>query len=253
MNPAVDSMTDYARPRDPVELWLARSWQDVLGFTVGITENFFGVGGNSLDAARIINLVLAEFDLRLPLNAVTENPTVASLAALIRPQAGPCLSGPLVDIQGGDGTCPPLFLVHPVSGQVGPYSALAHALGDEFAVFGLQPAGLYDGGEPSRSVPAMARAYLDAIRAVEPAGPYCLGGCSTGAPVAVELARQLLEAGAEVRLLAAIDLELVDPALAAWRPRERAGDVPGTLFDMLITPNCAQPWFRELSRSRQLA
>ena len=59
LNETID--TGYQRPRDPVEIWLARQWQRILGFAVGIRENFFGVGGNSLDAARVIDAILVEF------------------------------------------------------------------------------------------------------------------------------------------------------------------------------------------------
>jgi thioesterase domain-containing protein len=208
MNPALNETIDtgYQRPRDPVEIWLARQWQHILGFAVGIRENFFGVGGNSLDAARVIDAVLEEFGVQFPLNVLTEHPTVERLATLLRDHAER-LSGPLVVIQDGDGTSPPLFLVHPDNGQVGPYCRLAHALGEEFAVFGIQAAGLYSDAEPRRTVPAMAAAYVDTVRAVRPTGPYLLGGCAIGAAIAYEMAARL----GDVRLLAAIDTELLEP------------------------------------------
>jgi pimeloyl-ACP methyl ester carboxylesterase len=208
MNPALNETIDtgYQRPRDPVEIWLARQWQRVLGFAVGIRENFFGVGGNSLDAAMVIDAILDEFAVQLPLNVLTEHPTVEGLATLVRDHAEP-LSGPLVAIQDGDGTRPPLFLIHADNGQVGPYCGLAHALGEEFAVFGVQAGGLYSDAEPRRTVPAMAAAYVDAIRAVRPAGPYLLGGCAIGAAVAYEMAA-LLD---DVRLVAVIDAGLLEP------------------------------------------
>lgn len=208
MSPAIDETIDnsYQRPRDPVEIWLARQWQHILGFAVGIGENFFGVGGNSLDAARVIDAILAEFGVQLPLNVVTEYPTVERLATLLRDHAER-LSGPLVAIQDGDGTRPPLFLVHPDNGQASPYCLLAQALGEELAVSGIQAAGLYSDAEPRRTVPAMAAAYVDAVRAVRPVGPYLLGGCAIGAAIAYEMAARL----DDVRLLAAIDTELLEP------------------------------------------
>jgi len=209
MNHAINETieTGYERPRDPVEIWLARQWQYILGFAVGIRENFFGIGGNSLDAARVIDAILVEFDIQLPLNVLTEYPTVESLAIQLRGDTGR-LSGPLLAIQDGDGTYPPLFLVHPDNGQVGPYCRLAYALGEEFAVFGIQAAGLYSEAEPRRTVPAMADAYIDAIRAEHPTGPYLLGGGGKiGAAIAYEMAVRL----DDVRLLAAIDAELLEP------------------------------------------
>jgi surfactin synthase thioesterase subunit len=233
MNPALDETTDngYQRPRDPAEIWVARQWQHILGFAVGIRENFFGVGGNSLDAARVIDAVLVEFGVQLPLNVLTEHPTVERLATLLR-EHSERLSGPLVAIQDGDGTRPPLFLVHPDDGQASPYCSLAQALGEDFAVFGIQAGGLYSDAEPRRTVPAMAAAYIDAVRAVCPTGPYLLGGSAIGAAIAYEMATRL----DDVRLLAVIDTELLEPSdtgteswseqpdlariLASWQERD---------------------------------
>jgi hypothetical protein len=226
MNPALNERIDtgYVCPTDPVEIWLARQWQQVLGFAVGTRENFFTLGGNSLDAAIVIDAILAEFGVQLPLNVLSEHPTVERLASLLRDHAER-LSGPLVAIQDGDGTRPPLFLVHPDNGQVGPYCRLAFALGEEFAVFGIQAGGLYSGAEPRRTVPAMADAYVDAVRAVRPTGPYLLGGCAIGAAVAYEMAARL----DDVRLVAAIDAELLEPpdtGTESWLSWQERGLAP---------------------------
>jgi pimeloyl-ACP methyl ester carboxylesterase len=247
MNPALNKPIDtgYQRPRDPAEIWLARQWQGVLGFSVGIRENFFGVGGNSLDAARVIDAVMAEFGVQLPLNVLTEHPTVESLATLLRDHAER-LSGPLVAIEDGDGISPPLFLVHPDDGQVGPYCRLAHELGEDFAVFGIQADGLYSGAEPRRTVTAMAEAYVDAIRAVCPTGPYTLGGCGVGAAIAYEMAVRL----DDVRRVVVIDgelLDLPDTGTETWSsepPRE--SDLPRILTDWQergLVPSSAAPDF----------
>jgi hypothetical protein len=224
MNPATDDLTDtgYLRPRDPVEIWLTRLWQEILGFGIGIRDGFFETGGNSLDAARVVNAVLTEFGLQLPLNVVTDHPTVESLAARLREEVEQP-AGPLIEIQHGDGTRRALFLVHPSDGQVGPYCHLAYRLGDEFTLFGLQAGGLHSDIEPVRTVSAMADAYLDAVRAAQPEGPYLLGGCGVGAVIAHEMAARLGNAGAEVRLLAAIDPALVeapDAVTGSWPPRD---------------------------------
>jgi hypothetical protein len=241
---AADETTGHGdqRPRDPAKIWLARQWQHILGFAVGIRENFFGVGGNSLDAARVIDAVLAEFGVQLPLNVLTEHPTVERLATLLRGHAGQ-LSGPLVAIQDGDGTRPPLFLVHPDHGQAGPYCRLARALGEEFAVFGIQAVGLYSAAEPHRTVPAMAAAYLDTVRAVRPAGPYLLGGCAIGAAIAYEMAARL----GGVQLLAAIGTGLLEPpgtGTESWSQQPpRQSDLPRILASWqerdLVPPDVA--------------
>ncbi|MCA9557515.1 MAG: hypothetical protein KC583_03020, partial [Myxococcales bacterium] len=51
----------------------------------------------------------------------------------------------------------------------------------------------------------MARRYLEAVRTVQPEGPYLLGGWSLGGVVAYEMAQQLTAAGEQVGAVALID------------------------------------------------
>jgi thioesterase domain-containing protein len=93
--------------------------------------------------------------------------------------------------------------VHPVGGEVLCYLDLARALGEHQPVFGLQsPTGT---AAAPRGIADMAADYLQAIRAVQPLGPYRLAGWSMGGVVAFEMARQLATAGEGVELLAVID------------------------------------------------
>ncbi len=112
---------------------------------------------------------------------------------------------PLVKLQRGDGNRPPLFFVHPAGGNVFCYGPLAHHLGAEQAFYGLQSFGLAKGHEPLTGIPEMARRYLEAVRRLQPEGPYMLGGWSIGGNIAFEMAQQLQSAGQEVGLLALID------------------------------------------------
>ncbi|MET0236432.1 MAG: thioesterase domain-containing protein [Kibdelosporangium sp.] len=253
MRPAVEELLDYrqVRPRDPLEMWLVQCWREVLGFPVGIRDSFFAMGGNSLDAARVVNAVWEEFEIRLPLNVLTINPDVERLAAGLR-GLGARLPGPLVEIQYGEKAHPPLFLVHPASGQVGPYCEVSAALGDEFAVFGLQAVGLYSDDEPLETVPAMAAWYVEALRSVQPDGPYCLGGCSTGSVIALEMARRLAGSGSQVQLLAVIDPALV-PGASTGRPRLDMPDAAGVLFDMVVNPTESEAAFRARPAEQQAA
>ena len=72
-------------------------------------------------------------------------------------------------------------------------------------VYGLQAQGFDAKSEPLTRVEDMATRYIDALRAVQPSGPYLLGGSSFGGVVAFEMAQQLCSGGHEVALLALID------------------------------------------------
>lgn len=77
--------SNYIPPRTPTEEVLCAIWAEVLGIErVGIRNNFFEIGGNSLLATQVFSRVASAFGLNLPLQALFENPTIAQLAERIK-------------------------------------------------------------------------------------------------------------------------------------------------------------------------
>jgi amino acid adenylation domain-containing protein len=72
-------------PRTPVEAELAAVFAEVLGLpaAVGVTDNFFALGGHSLTATRLMTQVRAAFGVDLPVRMLFADPTVAGLAAAV--------------------------------------------------------------------------------------------------------------------------------------------------------------------------
>ncbi|MGH2367259.1 MAG: thioesterase domain-containing protein, partial [Chloroflexota bacterium] len=184
---------------------LAVIWRDVLRTpTVTPEDDFFRQGGHSLLAVRLLTRVRDEFRTTIPLASFALAPTVAGLGGMIDRGARFLAWSPLVPVQ-PQGSRPPFFCVTPILGTAFPYYKLAHLLADEQPFFALQPPAL-DRRQPAiASMAAMAAYYLEAIRTLQPSGPYSIGGWSFGAHVAYEMARQLQERGEAVRLVALID------------------------------------------------
>ena len=109
--------------------------------------------------------------------------------------------GVLVPLQQGSPGRPPLFCVHPVGGEVVAYRELARRLGPDQPVYGLQSP-----DPPLEDVREMAERYLEAVREVQPEGPYRIAGWSMGGVVAYEMARRLESQGETVDVLALIDV-----------------------------------------------
>ncbi|WP_375743996.1 non-ribosomal peptide synthase/polyketide synthase [Corallococcus interemptor] len=194
---------DFVAPRDALEMQLARIWEDVLGVrSVGVRSSFFELGGHSLLAVRMLASIRERLGLSLPLSILFQQPTVEQLAQVLRDDTQAWT--PLVPLERGEPGLRPLFLVHPGGGNVLAYSELARRLGPSLPVFGLQSRGL-DGRPVVDSIEEMAALYIEAIRTVQPRGPYQLGGWSLGGVIAYEMARRLREAGEAVELLALID------------------------------------------------
>ena len=189
-------------PRTGTERRLREIWRQVLAVDrIGIHDNFFDLGGHSLLAVRLMSLVQEQFGGKLPLSSLFEAPDIARQAALL--DRGGDVWSPLVCLQ-PKGAKPPLFCVHAVAGDLLAYSALARHLGEARPFYGLQAPGIAGGAHPG-TIEGLATLYLDAIRRVQPAGPYRLAGWSMGGLIAYEMARQLRQAGERVASLALID------------------------------------------------
>src|SRR6185436_1107445 len=193
-------------PRDNLERELARIWEDLLGVRpVGARDDFFDLGGHSLLAVRLASRIEARFGRALPIALLFELRTVEALADCLRSAPWPGSASPLVRIQTG-GVRPPLFLVHPGGGGVLCYAPLAQALGPDQPLYGLQAPGLDGERPPLDLVEEMADFYLDAVRAMQPVGPWHLGGWSFGGLVAYEMACRLHERGEPAGLVAVLDV-----------------------------------------------
>lgn len=75
---------NFVAPRTPTEEQLAAIWAELLGLKqVGITDNFFALGGHPLLAEFVLARVQERFQVELPLSILFEEPTIAGLALKI--------------------------------------------------------------------------------------------------------------------------------------------------------------------------
>jgi thioesterase domain-containing protein/acyl carrier protein len=134
-------------------------------------------------------------------------PAGASAEAPAGARPGPARRGgwrSLVAMQ-RSGAGAPFYCVAGMGGTLNNLRHLALAMGDARPVYGLQPPGADNRQELLYTVEALAAHYIREVRAVQPHGPYFLGGYSGGGVVAFEMARQLTAAGESVAFLGFID------------------------------------------------
>ncbi|PZN73362.1 MAG: non-ribosomal peptide synthetase, partial [Candidatus Methylumidiphilus alinenensis] len=203
--PAPDKNTrsESALPRDNIELQLASLWETVLNVpSVGIHDDFFSLGGHSLLAVKLMNHIREQFSARLPISALFQHPTVASLAELLR-QEGTRRFTELVPIH-STGTTNPVYCLPGAFGSVMYLYPLATRLGAQQRFYALQTPGL-DGSAIPETIEALARHHLKLVRQQQAIGPYQLVGYSSGGRVAFEMAWQLEQQGETVSLLVILD------------------------------------------------
>jgi acetoacetyl-CoA synthetase len=193
-------------------------WESVLGVQgIGDEDDFFALGGTSLQAVRVFTQIRERLEVDLPLSALIEAPTVGALAAAVENPS--TRFEPLVLMRPGE-TGPPLFLVHSIWGDVLGMRQIAMAMDSDVPVYGVRARGLNAGEEPQMSVEEMAATYVGVIRSFQPEGPYRVAGHSFGGLLAFEIARLLTEEGQEIDWLGMIDAEL---STAAHTPARRWG------------------------------
>lgn len=188
--------------KDMLEQQLIKIWENVIDVRpIGIRDNFFELGGHSLLAIQLFAAIEQVFGTRLPLSKLFEGPTVEALAFNLRDRDRPSQFAALTPIQPW-GHKTPLICVHDGYGEIYIYRRLAAYLDPDRPVYGLQSPSLDGKTEALTTVEETATAYIKDIKALQPEGPYLLGGFCLGGRIALEIAHQLRECGDIVPLVA---------------------------------------------------
>ncbi len=192
-------------PRNALELTLTQIWEPLLKVSpIGIHDDFFKLGGDSISAMALLALVAQETGYPLPAGGLLQAPTIAQLATILTNDVTPENWSPMVPIQ-REGDLRPLFCIHPGGGNVLCYLQLSRLLGKNQPFYALQAPGVDGVRRPLDTIEEMASEYMAAMRLVQPEGPYFIAGWSVGGVVAYEIAQQLRAAGQKVGHLGIID------------------------------------------------
>jgi thioesterase domain-containing protein/acyl carrier protein len=192
-------------PRNTIEKKLVELWESILDVRpIGITDNFFDLGGNSYLAMQMFSDIEKIFNKELPVSIILQEGTIENLAALLSSNNHTInMSSSLVAIQ-SFGSKQPLFCIHGGGGEVLIYRYLAVELGNDQPLFGLR----YPNSENNEkiTVESLADIYVKEIIKIQPNGPYSLLGFCIGGAIAYEIAQKLIQIGEEVSLLAILNL-----------------------------------------------
>jgi amino acid adenylation domain-containing protein/FkbH-like protein len=195
----------YSPPGSELEIQLCEIWQKLLHIDrVGITDNFFEIGGHSLLAVRLFAEINRVTGKKLPLVTIFQSPTIEGLARHLGQGHAELCRSLVVPLQ-PEGSKPPLFLVHGAGGDIlWGYANLSAHMPDDQPIYGIKSSG-QAGREEFTRIEDMAACYVNELRAFQPHGPYYLGGYCFGGNVAYEMARQLRAGGENVAFVALLD------------------------------------------------
>ena len=182
---------ELVAPRTQLERLLVTAWEEILEVAVGVTDDFFELGGNSLAAVRMLHRVQADLGRSVAIGEFFRHPTVEQLAGAVVEVAG-IVDAPIMQLQAGAQGVTPVHFLHGDFTFGGIYAHnVSRYMPPDQPVYLLEPPapGEFD------SIEAAARGAVGHIRSVQPAGPYLLLGVCNGGVIAFEAARQLAAAG----------------------------------------------------------
>jgi thioesterase domain-containing protein len=161
------------------------------------------MGGDSLNAVALFVEIEKIFGKPLPLYTLLGAPTVERLARALAEQHSESAAGPLVPIQ-PHGSKYPFFFVPGGTGEAVGFAKLIPFLGEDQPFLAFEPRE-DEGLQSYRSMTSITANYVRAMRQVQPAGPYLLGGACIGGKVALAMAQQLKREGETVGALIMLD------------------------------------------------
>jgi amino acid adenylation domain-containing protein len=195
----------YVAPGLPVEQQMVQIWEELLAMQpIGIKDDFFELGGDSLLAVRLFERIAQVCGKKLPLSTLFAGATIEHLAQALGGETRIDGRAPLVVVQ-EEGSRRPFFYLHGEWKGGGLYSReLARYQGREQPFYLLEPY-KFEGLTIPPTFEEVAAAHLATMRSLQPEGPYFLSGYCNGGLLAYEMARQMQEQGLKVGLVLLMD------------------------------------------------
>lgn len=195
--------TKTISPRNDVESKLLSIWEMLLGQkNISVEDNYFEIGGKSLMAVKMVNLIESEFKVKLPITVLLFNPTIASLAKQITGDNSLANTPEwefLVPLKTA-GHKSPVFCIHGGEGHILFYKQMSAYLHEDRPIYLLQPKGIDGEGPMHPSIEQMSKDYISEILQVPDVQNYNLVFYCYSA-IVVEICRQFQQMGKEVNLI----------------------------------------------------
>ncbi|MGQ5695365.1 non-ribosomal peptide synthetase, partial [Rhodococcus erythropolis] len=202
----------FRAPVTDMERLVAEVFGELLGVDgVGLDDDFFELGGNSLIAMRAVSRLGNAISTDVPVRVLFTNSGVGTLADSLgvgmrvgfetdRDNAIQVMMPIRVT-----GTERPLFCIHPLMGLAWPYAPLSAHVDRNVPIYGLQTPALTEEGFDAQTLSDYVYRYADEIMKVQTEGPYRILGWSLGCVLAQGVAARIEELGGKVSALILLD------------------------------------------------
>ncbi|PVH96464.1 thioesterase domain protein [Periconia macrospinosa] len=209
---------NFIPPANNTEQILRHQFCDILDMNVhefSVNASLYDMGITSVQLIRLKHQIEEALSLPTPISIHTlmVNPTIRSLATSLNPSRTNSAHDSPVENQSYDpvvtlqsaGHKSPLFLIHPGVGEILVFFNLAKYFSDR-PVHALRAREFEANEACFASIEEAVACYYDAIKRVQPTGPYAIAGYSYGAMLAFETAKVLTMRGDHVGFVGSFNL-----------------------------------------------
>ncbi|MES2217086.1 MAG: AMP-binding protein [Pseudomonadota bacterium] len=189
-----------AKPKSTREIELATIWKNVLEISEDIQftldDNFFMLGGTSLQMANLLVILREQFQLKLSPAEFVSTATLGALARRIKRLKNENNAiNPAILLNSKhtvSQTETPLFLIHSLIGDAElDYKKLVEAGSSQRSIYGISSRSYKNFEDMDTCLEAIADDYIATLKAIQPRGPYLLAGWSAGGLIAYAMCQQL--------------------------------------------------------------
>jgi surfactin family lipopeptide synthetase A/fengycin family lipopeptide synthetase D len=210
MEPDFHTGDSYLAPGTHMQQTIAAIWQEILGREkIGIRDNFFDLGGDSLDFVKVANKLREKLDKEIPVATLFTYVTISSLECFLTgaelPGASTTVPGNFVMLNGSPQSAGNIFFVHEILGDVGAYMEFSKQLGDRFNCWGVEAEKLTNDVPQNVTIEEISAKYIRQIKHIQPHGPYNLFTWSWGGHLGLDMALQLEKMGEKISFLGFVD------------------------------------------------
>ena len=184
--------TSFNSPRNQLEQTIANIWKNFFGFEVGIYDDFFELGGDSLKALTLIDKINRQMNVQLSPAEMFTNPTIENLAECITSGNIQYEEAPYIPLNPNKSR--KVFVFPPVLGDGIIYKDLTFSL-KEYSFYAFNYI----------DVPDKIQRYIEMIYEIQPTGSYVLMGYSSGGSLAFEIAKEFENQGYDVSNIILLD------------------------------------------------
>jgi pimeloyl-ACP methyl ester carboxylesterase len=209
----------YVAPRNEIESKLCSIWEEVLSLPsgrVGINDNFFHLGGNSILAIRLLSKINQKFNSYLKVADIFIYKDIKSLSLKVIQTKN---SYQTIVKLNNTYDKPNMFMIHPGTGGCEAYISLAQQLTSSFSCYGVDNYNLhsYKKIEQLNKLAEYYLGYIDKINSTKKGKieEYHLLGWSLGGLIAIEIANILEKRGVQNIRLYILDTFIYDDYLSS--------------------------------------